>query len=147
GIWDHPDRPYQDPRVTRRNRDGRDFVRQTSGTYDLISYALTDSLVLHSGYSSLRLENFLFTERAFADVKAKLKPDGVFAMYNYYRFGWVVARNVAMARRVFGVDPVVISMPFQGKINLEQNQSNFITFVLVGSNSKRLESIRKSFAA
>ena len=45
---------------------------------------------LHSGYSSLRLESFLFTEEAFRDIKAKLKPDGVFAMYNVYRQGWVV---------------------------------------------------------
>ena len=35
----------------------------------MIAYALVDSLVLHSGYSSLRLESFLFTEQAFRDVK------------------------------------------------------------------------------
>ena len=48
--------------------DGRSFVRSTRKAYDLISYALVDSLVLHSGYSSLRLESFLFTEQAFRDV-------------------------------------------------------------------------------
>ena len=35
----------------------------------MITYALVDSLVLHSGYSSLRLESFLFTEQAFRDIK------------------------------------------------------------------------------
>jgi hypothetical protein len=93
----HPDRPYQDPRVTVHLDDGRSFVRTTGRAYDLVTYALVDSLVLHSGYSSLRLESFLFTEQALRDVKARLKPGGVFAMYNYYRQWWVVGRLARMA--------------------------------------------------
>ena len=93
---DHPDRPYNDPRVTIHLDDGRAFVRKTDRKYDLAIYALVDSLVLHSGYSSLRLESFLFTEQAFRDVKAKLKPGGVFAMYNYLPAG--------MGRRTAGED-------------------------------------------
>ena len=95
--------------------DGRSFVRKTRtrAKYDLAVYALVDSLVLHSGYSSIRLENFLFTKQAFQDVKASLKPGGVFAMYNYFRFGWVVGRLNEMVKDVFGVEPVVISLPYQ----------------------------------
>ena len=99
GRNDHPNQPYADPRVTIHLDDGRSFVRKTSQTYDLIVYALVDSLVLHSGYSSLRLESFLFTEQAFQDVKAKLKPGGIFAMYNWYRQGWVVGRLEKMAEK------------------------------------------------
>ncbi len=40
-------------------------------------YALVDSLVLHSGYSTVRLESFLFTREAFEDIKAVLKRNGV----------------------------------------------------------------------
>ena len=65
----HPDRPYSDPRVTVHLDDGRRFVHTTSRKYDLVVYALVDSLVLHSGYSSLRLESFLFTEQAFREIK------------------------------------------------------------------------------
>ena len=39
-------------------------------------YALVDSLVLHSSYSNIRLESYLFTEQAFRDVRRCLKPDG-----------------------------------------------------------------------
>jgi len=46
--------------------------------------------VLHSGYSTLRLESFLFTREAFEDIRARLKPGGIFAAYNYYRQGWLV---------------------------------------------------------
>ncbi len=38
--------------------------------------ALVDSLVLHSGYSSIRLESFLFTKESFQDVRRVLKPTG-----------------------------------------------------------------------
>ena len=63
-----------------------------------------DSLVLHSGYSTVRLESFLFTREAFDDIKARLKPNGVFAAYNAYRQGWVVGRLQTMMTAVFG-DP------------------------------------------
>ncbi len=66
----HPDQPYSDPRVSIHLDDGRSFARNTERKYDLAVYALVDSLVLHSGYSSLRLENFLFTREALAGREA-----------------------------------------------------------------------------
>ena len=83
-------------------------MRHTEAKYDLAVYALVDSLMLHSGYSSLRLENFLFTHEAFEDVKRTLAPGGVFAMYNYFRQGWVVTRLAAMAEETFGTKPPVV---------------------------------------
>src|SRR5205085_283223 len=50
GERDHPDRPYQDPRVNRHLDDGRNFLRSSEKQYDLVVYALVDSLVLHSSY-------------------------------------------------------------------------------------------------
>src|SRR5262249_19709636 len=74
----HPDQPYADPRVSIHLDDGRSFLRKTQAKYDLVIYALVDSLVLQSGYSNLRLESFLFTEEAFQEIKSCLKPGGVF---------------------------------------------------------------------
>src|SRR6185503_2781450 len=118
----HPDHPYADPRVSVHLDDGRSFARRTDATYDLAVYALVDSLVLHSGFSSLRLENFLFTREAFADVKRRLKNDGVFVMYNFYRQGWVIGRLAAMAEETFGAPPVVISLPFSEAIREGDSQ-------------------------
>ncbi len=143
GVRDHPDRPYDDGRVSIHIDDGRSFVRKTTGVYDLVSYAVVDSLVLHSGYSSLRLESFLFTEQAFRDVKAKLKPDGVFAMYNFYRQGWVVGRLAGLAEKVFGTKPLVVSLPYQQTIGTRDNQANHFTLLLVANaGSGRVEAIR-----
>jgi SAM-dependent methyltransferase len=114
GKRDHPDRPYDDPRVTVHLDDGRNFLRSCDpGRYDLVVYALVDSLVLQSSYSNLRLESYLFTEQAFRDVKRVLKPGGLFAMYNYFRQGWIVARLRAGLEAVFGADnPLVLPLPF-----------------------------------
>jgi SAM-dependent methyltransferase len=112
GIRHHPDRPYQDPRVVRHIDDGRHFLRTTDRKYDLVVYALVDSLILHSSYANVRLESFLFTEEAFADVQRVLKPGGIFIMYNSYRQGWIVERVAAVAEQVFGCAPVILSFPY-----------------------------------
>jgi SAM-dependent methyltransferase len=146
GRMYHPNRPYDNPRVSIHLDDGRSFIRRTDRTYDLISYAVVDSLVLHSSYSSIRLESFLFTEDAFRDIKAKLKPGGVFAMYNFYRQGWVVGRLIRTAEEVFGVKPLVISLPFQERIGPENDQRDYLTLLLVGNGpSPDVEAIRARF--
>jgi spermidine synthase len=146
GRAEHPDHPFDDERVTIHLDDGRSFVRKTDRKYDLVVYALVDSLVLHSGYSSLRLESFLFTEQAFRDIKSKLKPGGVFAVYNFFRQGWVVGRLTKMAEDVFGTKPIVISLPFQERISPSVSQGSHFNFMLVGNtDASPVEAIRKAF--
>ncbi len=107
GVERHPARPYDDPRVTRRVADGRSHLRTTDTTYDLIVFALTDSLTLVTNTANLRLESFLFTEEAFTDARERLSPDGVMVLYNHYREPWLVSRYVAMAEDVFGSPALV----------------------------------------
>ena len=57
----NPDRPYADKRVKMHTNDGRAFLESTDRKYDLILFALPDSLTLVSGASQIRLESFLFT--------------------------------------------------------------------------------------
>ncbi len=148
GRNDHPNHPYGSPRVTRYFDDGRSFLRHTEKQYDAIVYALVDSLVLHSGYSSLRLESFLFTQEAFRDVKARLKPGGVFVMYNYYRQGWIVARLAKMAEEVFGEKPIVISLPYQAKIAPADSEADHFTVIMVGNGAaQKLDAMRAAMIA
>ncbi len=115
GRRHHPDQPYSDPRVRLTVTDGRGFLRRTDRKYDLIVYALVDSMSLHSSFATVRLESFLFTQEAIAEVRDHLKPGGTFVAYNYYREGWVVARLAAMAEAAFGAEPLVLS-PTEGTI-------------------------------
>ena len=105
----HPEHVYTDPRVTVTVNDGRAFLRATTQTYDLIIFALTDSLTLVTSTGSVRLESFLFTDEAIAAARDRLAPDGVFVMYNTYRQPWLVAKLVSMAETAFGADsgPIV----------------------------------------
>ena len=87
-----PNHAYQDPRVHAHITDGRAFLQNTHRKFDLILFALPDSLTLVSGQSSLRLESYLFTLEAIRAARAHLRPDGAFAMYNWYRARWLVDR-------------------------------------------------------
>ncbi|UFX47514.1 hypothetical protein HAP47_0012920 [Bradyrhizobium sp. 41S5] len=134
GIHNHPDKPYQDPRVVPHLDDGRHFLRTTERKYDLVVYALVDSLILHSGYANIRLESYLFTEQAFHDVRRVLKQDGVFVMYNYYRQGWIVQRVAEMAKQVFGCDPLVLPLPY--KETLTSSEAVGFTTIIAGCNPR-----------
>ena len=101
------DRPYDDSRVSVHIDDGRAFLQRTKAHYDLVVFALPDSLTLVSGASQVRLESYLFTEQAFETVRAHLAPGGAFAMYNYYRERWLVGRLANTAASAFGHDPCV----------------------------------------
>jgi hypothetical protein len=103
----HPDRPYADPRVDTTITDGRAFLERTGKAYDLILFALPDSLTLVSGASSLRLESYLFTRQALEAARDHLKPGGAFAMYNFYREQWLVDRLASTAQAAFGHRPCV----------------------------------------
>lgn len=107
GVAQHPDRPYADPRVTAHINDGRAFLRNTDARYDLVVFALPDSLTLVSTAANIRLESFLFTEQAFASVREHLADDGIFVLYNYYREPWLMAKLERMLADTFGHQPLV----------------------------------------
>jgi len=145
GRAEHANRPYQDPRVNVHIDDGRSFVRKTHQKYDLVIYALVDSLVLHSGYSSVRLESFLFTKDAFEDIAARLRPGGVFAVYNVFRQGWIVGRIERMSEEVFGTKSLVISLPYVASIRPADQGFGRLTLILSGANAPILAAIHQRF--
>lgn len=101
----HPNQPYSDPRVRAHVNDGRAFLEQSDETYDLILFALPDSLALVTGASAIRLESYLFTREAIEAARSHLSPGGGFAMYNYYREDWLIDRLGGTVADVFGHEP------------------------------------------
>lgn len=85
----HPEFPYGDPRVRTIVDDGRAVLSNTTARYDMIVFALTDSLVKISPVGQLRLENYLFTKQAVARAFSLLEPDGQLVFYNAYRRPWI----------------------------------------------------------
>jgi hypothetical protein len=145
GRVNHPQAPYSDPRVDIHIDDGRSYLRKTTRRYDLVVYALVDSLVLQSGYSSIRLESFLFTKQAFDDIRARLKPGGTFTVYNFMRQGWLVTRIGRMLEESFGAPPIVMSLPYVENILPADSQTGRITCFLAGSDNSARAAISRQF--
>ncbi len=103
----HPNHPFADPRVHSHIDDGRAFLQRTHRHYDLILFALPDSITLVAGQSNLRLESYLFTKQSIETVRDHLKPNGAFGMYNYYEQRWLVDRYAGTLKEVFGRTPCI----------------------------------------
>lgn len=135
----HIDGAYHDTRVTAIVDDGRNYLRSTDRKYDLIVYALVDSLVLHSSYSNIRLESYLFTRQAFEDVRRCLKPGGQVVLYNHFRQGWIVGRIFLGLKEVFGVEPLVLTLP--PRPVLKPQSGGGFTMLIVGATDR----VQKAF--
>jgi SAM-dependent methyltransferase len=147
GQLHHPNKPFEDrKRVKVSINDGRNFLREAKAeTYDLVVFALIDSLVLQSGYSNLRLESYLFTLESFQDVKRVLKPTGVAAIYNFFRQGWIAARINDQLRSAFDeVAPVVITCPGFTTIKFDDFQPDASTAFFAGKREV-VEPLRDAF--
>ena len=103
----HPNKPYQNKKVKIFNDDARAFLKKSDEKYDLIIFALIDSLTVFSQFSSVRLENFIFTKDAFDDVKRHLTGDGVVIIYNQFRKIWLVERLSKMLEETFGKKTII----------------------------------------
>lgn len=105
----HPLRPYDSFRVKMNINDARAFLRNDRNSYDLIIYALPDSLTLTSSFANLRLESFLFTIESFRSTRERLARGGLLVLYNYYREEWLIDKIANMLEQVFGYEPAIVS--------------------------------------
>lgn len=109
GVHLNPDHPYSDPRVKTVVNDGRAFLQNGNEKFDLIIFALPDSLTLTSSNTQLRLESFLLTQDAVAQARSRLTNNGLLVMYNYYREDWLVQKLADMQGNVFHREPLVMT--------------------------------------
>jgi spermine/spermidine synthase len=115
GAQLHPDQPYSNPHVHVVINDGRSFLQNTTDHYDLIIFALPDSLTLTSSNTSLRLESFLLTQDALATAQTRLTSKGLVVLYNYYRQDWLVQKLSDMVGNVFDQQPLVTTYGGSGR--------------------------------
>jgi spermidine synthase len=127
----HPEFPYSSPKVHVTINDARNFLRQDHEKYDVIVFGLLDSHTGFSGYSNVRVDNYVYTEQSFRDARRLLKPDGMLVLKFEVRvpWTWMGQRFYAMLGRIFGRDPVTYYVNqtgvhgglFDGTVFLESN--------------------------
>lgn len=102
----HPEKPYDDPRVTVHLDDARRFLARTDRRYDIVVYGQLDSHVLLSHRSNLRLDSFVFTRESFELARKRLKPDGLLVVSHAVGTGWFIDRMRLTLGLVFGKPPL-----------------------------------------
>lgn len=110
----HFESPYSDPdRVEQVVQDARSFFRRDNNKYDLIVFGRLDSHTLLSTASSVRLDNFVYTQESLNDVRNLLSENGLLAL----SFGvppgneWVGERIYRTLYDVFSHSPQVYEFP------------------------------------
>lgn len=107
----HPERPYQDERVTVVNDDARGFFATSEGDYDVIIFGLLDS---HTtlGMTNARLDHYVYTRESIEMAKGLLAPGGIVFLNFFARRPFIADRMATVCRDVFGEEPVAFGIPF-----------------------------------
>ena len=105
GIQYHPEHPYSDQQVQVIVDDARSFFNKTSSRYDLVVFGLLDSHTLLSGFSSVRLDSYVYTLESFQQARGILKEDG-YLVITFAANYWIRERLGRMIGQVFGAENV-----------------------------------------
>jgi SAM-dependent methyltransferase len=76
----HPEHPYDSPRVSVFVDDARAFFKKTTQKYDLIVFAYLDSHTMVTGFSSIRLDNYVYTLESFREARSLLRDNGTLVL-------------------------------------------------------------------
>ncbi|MFN7972442.1 MAG: hypothetical protein U0166_08845 [Acidobacteriota bacterium] len=107
GKAQHPNHPYQDPRVTTYVNDARAYLRRCEKRYDVIVTGTLDSQTLLSGMTSVRLDNYMYTKEAFDDLVRHLKPGGTLVTYHMTPHADVAEKIFHLFTSAFRAEPSV----------------------------------------
>ncbi len=101
----HHEKPYDSPHVSIHIDDARAFFHKTTKRYDLIVFGFLDSLTVLSSYSSVRLDNYVYTVDSLAEARKLLRNGGMLVLsFNSHR-SFLTERLFATLEHAFGSAP------------------------------------------
>jgi spermidine synthase len=103
----HPEHPYDSPLVNIYNDDARAFFKKATQQYDLIIFGFLDSHTLLSSFSSVRLDNFVYTRESFQEAGRLLSPNGAIVVSFSSGRSFVNDRMYATLQSAFATPPQV----------------------------------------
>jgi hypothetical protein len=104
----HPDHPYDDPRVRVVIDDARHFLEQTDQTFDAIVFSHLDSHTLLSSYTNVRLDNYIYTVESFREAYARLAPAGFLYVTFFAEQPYIGSRLQRNLTEAIGHPPVAL---------------------------------------
>ncbi|MDQ7826566.1 MAG: hypothetical protein RDV48_27435 [Candidatus Eremiobacteraeota bacterium] len=107
GKYLNPQQAYNNPKVTVYIGDARNYLKNTQEKYDLVIFGTLDSHGLFSAFSSIKMENFVYTRESFEEVKRILSPQGIIATTVGFDQIWVPLRIYSTMQQVFGKNAIV----------------------------------------
>jgi hypothetical protein len=102
----HPERPYNSARVTVFLDDARAFFKKTNYKYDLIVFGYLDSHTLLTSFSSVRLDNYVYTLESFREARKLLTPNGTLVLAFSSGQSFLGDRIFATLSRAFDAPPL-----------------------------------------
>ena len=117
GRAHHPERPYQDPRVTTHLDDARSFFQKTRERYALVVFGFLDSHTLLSSFTSLRLDNFVYTRESMEVVRGLLLPGGAVRLTFASNTPWLHQRISGLLEGAFEAPTLIERSPTKGYVN------------------------------
>jgi len=105
--FNHPNRPYDSPRVRIFNTDARSYLNDTKEVYDLIVFGTLDSMTRLSALSNVRLDNYVYTRECVETARSHLDDDGGMVMYFMVVTDFIDKRLVGLVASAFGEVPLI----------------------------------------
>lgn len=126
----HPNTPYQSEKVRVTTDDARSFLNRGDAQYDLIVFGYLDAHRLLSSFSTVRIDNFIYTTESFEAARRRLRPGGVLAVTYLVFRDWVVGKLDRELRNVFGEEVAAFSA--------QMYEPDDTVIFLAGSGARRL---------
>jgi hypothetical protein len=103
----HPEHPYDSPKVSVFVDDARAFLKKTNQKYDLIVFGYLDSHTMVTAFSSIRLDNYVYTLESFREARGLLQENGSMVLAFSGGSTFISDRLSATLAKAFGVPPLV----------------------------------------
>lgn len=98
----HPQAPYDNKAVRVFTDDARSFMHKPVGLYDMIVFGTLDSQAILSVSSSIRLDNYVYTQEALKEARGLLTEKGVMVLLFSVPTDWIKTKLFELTRSVFG---------------------------------------------
>lgn len=112
----HPEQPYANPGVHPVADDARAYFQRHGGEqFDVVCYGLLDSHAMSSAMSTLRLDNYVYTEEGIRAGWQRVGPGGHLSLAISCMAGrWFFERLYWTVTRATGREPMAFYSPLHG---------------------------------